>query len=278
MATAVVHVTPALVLRTTDYGEADRVVTLLTEHHGKVSALARGARRSKRRFGGGLGLFGVGEATLRERSELWLLEDLHTTRGFLRLGSELGRFGHASYACELAQQLCPAHEPEPQVFARLLGLLTYLDGLPIIDKPSVLPLRSFELQVLSAVGLGLSLSHCAACGAAVDEQVMVPFDIERGGVHCPGLCFGGPTPTNFGQLLVGRSGGLPGAVRTALLRLGELPLTGTGTDEAARALAEQIPGAVLPTCRDLLLAVVRHHLGRDLRVLEFITKLNRSMM
>ncbi len=59
--------TPAVVLRTVDYGEADRVVTLLCREGGKRSALARGARRSSKRFGAGLSLFGVGEATLLER-------------------------------------------------------------------------------------------------------------------------------------------------------------------------------------------------------------------
>ena len=43
--------TPAIVLRTVDYGEADRVVTLFTREHGKLSALARGARKSVKRFG-----------------------------------------------------------------------------------------------------------------------------------------------------------------------------------------------------------------------------------
>ena len=52
--------TAAIVLRVTDYGEADRIVTLLTESHGKVSALARGAKKSRKRFGAALGLFGCG--------------------------------------------------------------------------------------------------------------------------------------------------------------------------------------------------------------------------
>lgn len=309
-----VTLTQAIVLRVTDYGESDRIVTLLTERHGKVSALARGAKKSRKRFGAALGLFGCGEAALRERSDLWILEELHAQRGFLRLGQELGRFGHACYVCELCQQLCPPHEPEPQIYALLIAFLGRLDELPLSDRPTVAPLRSFELRLLDAVGLGLSLRYCAACGndlvrdlepaarqgdrtraaaASVAEgtlplwgspaapppslatpaMVYVPFDVERGGAHCPHTCFGGPTPHDLGLILSGRSGGLPVAVWRALIDLSESdPCT------LSEARYAGLAPAVLTTCRDVLLAVLRHHLGRDLRAVEFISKLNRSLL
>ena len=72
------RVSAAIVVRLVDYGEADRIVTLMTRDFGKVAALARGARRSGRRFGGGLGLFGVGEAQLTQRrGELWSFDSFH---------------------------------------------------------------------------------------------------------------------------------------------------------------------------------------------------------
>ena len=76
--------TAAIVLRTVDYGEADRVVTLFTRDHGKLSALARGARKSVKRFGAALGLFGVGEAVLVDKPnvELATLERFDGARGF----------------------------------------------------------------------------------------------------------------------------------------------------------------------------------------------------
>ena len=92
--------TPALVLRAQAYGESDRIVTLLTATHGKVTALARGARSSRKRFGAALSPFGFGEAMLRERrgQDLWLLEDLHCSRGFSHLPQELSRYSQACYA------------------------------------------------------------------------------------------------------------------------------------------------------------------------------------
>ena len=145
-------VTEAVVLRLADHGEADRVVTLLTESHGKVTAVAPGARRSRRRFGAALSPFGTGQAALRERrgQELLLLESLHADRGFPHLSQELGRFGHAAYACELCLHLCPPGEPEPDVLALLRGFLGYLDGLPIIDRPRVEALRAFGVLYLAS--------------------------------------------------------------------------------------------------------------------------------
>jgi len=269
MASSPIHVTPALVLRVSDFGESDRIVTLLTEHHGKVSALARGAKASRRRFGAALGLFGCGEAVLRERRDLWLLDELHSHRGFVRLGQELGRFSHASYACELCLHLCPANAPEPAVYRLLLELFTQLDLLPLAARPAVESLRAFELRILNAVGLGLSLHQCATCGSDVPERPYVPFDVPRGGVHCPDTCFGGPTPTELGLILSGLSGGLPAAVRAALIALSKCAL-----ERPPSGLSP----SVLAACRDVLMAVLRHHLGRDLRAVEFISKLNNSLL
>jgi DNA repair protein RecO (recombination protein O) len=81
--------TPAIVLRAVNYGEADRVVTIFGRETGRLSALARGARKSQRRFAGGLGLCSVGSAALRERTgaELLTLERFEVTASHPALGS-----------------------------------------------------------------------------------------------------------------------------------------------------------------------------------------------
>src|SRR3954469_7690398 len=101
MATAIT--TDAILLRSVAYGEADRVVTLLGRTTGRVSALARGARKSTKRFGGGLGLGASGQAALRDRSggELMALESFEVREGRIGLGGDLGRTAHAAYAIEL---------------------------------------------------------------------------------------------------------------------------------------------------------------------------------
>ena len=263
------QVTPALVLRTVNYGESDRIVTLLTAASGKISALAKGARASRKRFGAALSPFGFGEASLRERrgQDLWLLEEMHTARGFSRLGLELGRFGHASYACELCLHLCPPHVPEPVVLSLLVSLLDRLDRLPLETRPAPEPLRVFELQLLQAVGLGLSLESCAACGGEVPEADYVPLDLARGGVICTDACWHGPIPMHIGQ----HGGGLSHPVRAALQALQAQHL---GPEGAAALGALSLPRGIQAACRDLLVMVIQHHLGRTVRSIEFIAKLN----
>ena len=95
--------TPAIVLRAVNYGEADRIVTLFGRETGRLSALARGARKSQRRFAGGLGLCAVGVASLRERAgaDLLTLESFDATAAHVALGTDVARLAHAAYAAEL---------------------------------------------------------------------------------------------------------------------------------------------------------------------------------
>jgi len=245
-------VTPAIVLRTVDYGEADRVVTLLCRQGGKRSALARGARKSARRFGAGLALFGVGEATLSERAgaDLATLESFHGARGFPQILCDVAKMAHGGYACELVRELSPPHKDEPEVFALLLTLLDLLDGAPARAET----LRLFELQLLDAVGLRPTIDRCVVCGRVeLDEEGQL-FDLRRGGVVCP-HCHGHGRP-------------LDGAARRALSEAQRLPLS--------RAAEWALPPSVNAACREALSEVIRDHLGKPLKSLEFIAKLNAS--
>jgi DNA repair protein RecO (recombination protein O) len=247
------HTTLAIVVRTVDYGESDRVVTLLSRDRGKLSAIARGARKSRRRFGAGLGLFGIGEAGLSGRpgAELETLESFDVTRGFPHLPLDVAKLAHASYACELSRELVPPHQPEPALFDLLVALLAHLDA----ETPRAETLRVFELKVLETVGLRPALDRCGRCGdpAGLDEAGQV-FDVRRGGVVC-GPCHGdGPA--------------LGGEARRALVRAQDLELDG--------ASALEITPAVNAVCRTALAALITDHLGRPLKTVEFIAKLNHA--
>jgi DNA repair protein RecO (recombination protein O) len=246
-------ITPAVVVRTVDYGEADRIVTLLTREHGKLSAIARGAKKSKKRFGAGLALFGVGEATFSEKAgtDLATLEAFDGARGFPGLLSDVAKVAHGGYACELVRELVPPRQPEPELFDLLVGFLGLLDG----GEARAETLRVLELRVLDAVGLRPSLEVCASCGGVeeLDRDGQV-FDVRRGGVVCA-ACHGN-----------GRA--LSGEARRALC------------DAQRRSLDESValtlPPAVNASCRDALGALITDHLGRQLKSVEFIAKLNQA--
>lgn len=245
-------VTRAVVLDSVEYGEADRIFTLLAETEGRVSALAKGARRSARRFGAGLSLFGVGQATLATtRGELFRLEAFDSARGFPHLGSEVAKVAHASYACELVRELAPPHKAEPELFALLLSFLGRLDQ----GSAAVEPLRVLELRLLDAVGLRPEFENCLGCGHPARDDEGQVIDIGRGGLVC-GRCHGH-----------GRSA--PAELRQALVWLQNAELTSTVSPK-------HFSRSVQTGCRDILSAFVGQHLSRPLRSLEFIHKLNQA--
>jgi DNA repair protein RecO (recombination protein O) len=255
----------AIVVRVVDYAEADRVATLLLRSQGKVSALARGARRSRKRYGG-LELFACGEATLREgRGELWALEDFDVARGFPHLPLEVSRVAQAAYACEVTRELMPPHHAEPAAYDLLRELLSRLDAGLAEGPLAPAHLRVFELALLDALGFGPVLDRCVACGAALDgddaRSEERHLDVRRGGVSCE-HCSAGHGP---GERPLRDS-----ALRL-LLRARALPLAAAG-----RLLDEPAPREAWDGAREALQALLREHLGRPLRSVEFIAKLNAA--
>jgi len=242
-------VTPAIVLRAVSYGESDRVVTLLGRDTGKVSAMARGARRSQRRFGGGLGLGASGEATLRPRgeAELWGFERFEIGEGRLGLGQDLGRTAHAGYVCELVDRLCAPGQAEPGAFARLEAFLGLLES----RGASAARLRAFELGLLRDLGFGPTFSACAACGEPELDGATTRFSPERGGVLCEGCSARG--------LLVTPE------TRQALETLGRVPL--------AEADGLAFDREVQVACRGLVGELLAQHLAAPLKSLAFLQKL-----
>src|SRR6185369_2515779 len=118
--------TPALVLRTRPYGESDRIVTLITEQHGKLTGIAKGAKNSRRRFGGTLEPFVLIRAVFRQRSSsdlVFLLrcELIGTLRAFTR---DLDRFAAGSYVLELTDRMVVGRESGKEVYTLVHEALT----------------------------------------------------------------------------------------------------------------------------------------------------------
>lgn len=228
--------TEAFVVRSVDYGETDRILTLLTRDRGKLSAIARGARRSTRRFAGALQPFQVIRVTLAPRrgSSLALLGEAELVRAFTSIPGDPVRYAHASLAAELLRELTPEAELDERPFALLSG---YLDALER-RGPGVRLLAELVLSALTLAGFAPRLDRCVVCGAAAPPSRAAAFDPGRG-VVCR-ACGGAPL------LMRGR-------VRAALLAA------------SAGARVEGTDDGDLSEGLDLLLAFARGKLGRDLR-------------
>lgn len=172
----------AVVLRTVDHGEADRVVTLLARGHGKLAAFARAARASRKRFGGALEPFTLVKAELSGRGggdRLLRLESVAPERAFHAIRGDLARIACAAYATELSRELTRDHEPHDELFDLLVDYLGRLDEAPA--RPAML--RAFELAALAAAGYQPRLDACARCAGPLPpgEVIFAPAD---GGPLC----------------------------------------------------------------------------------------------
>lgn len=247
----------ALVLRLVDYGESDRVVTLLTAERGKLAAFARGARASRRRFGGALEPFALlrVEAVERPGRELLSLEAVQVERAFGGIRADLARIACAGYASELSRELVRDAEPHPGLFDLLVRFLAGLDAGPA----TAAGLRAFELGALRAAGLAPRLDSCARCGGVVPERGRLPFDPGRGGILCPG-CAPAAGP-----------GALEMAAPTAraLARLRDQVDRGSAAGDLDPAAARE--------GRRCLTAFIEHHLGRSLPSRRFLDEVGPAL-
>lgn len=172
-------------LRRVDYGESDLVLTLFTESLGRVSALARGARKSRRRFGGVLEPMHTLEVTLDERSgsELGILREAKIVRPRSGVISSLERLDAAGRALGWVRRAAPPKTPEPALWTALEQLL---DRLADESDPTPARQRLAEsgLCFLIAFGWGIDFERCVRCAKTAAPEQTAAIDPARGGLVC----------------------------------------------------------------------------------------------
>ncbi len=172
--------TEAVVLRSMRYGEADRILHVYTPMRGKISAIAKGVRRSKSRFGGRLEPFFRLNLELHEgRSDLMTVTGAETVSAYAVLRADEQALNSAARACDSLGRVFDSGEPHPEVFNLLCSALTLLDEHP--EKATDEFQVAFRLKLLLAAGFAPQLAACASCGEA--EQ-LVGFSPAAGGVIC----------------------------------------------------------------------------------------------
>lgn len=174
----------AFVLRLQDYRETDRLVWLLTTEHGRVSAVARAARKSRRRFGGHLDLFHRVHARIARspRSSLHNLLDCRTTATYPNLRVDALRYGAASLMAELVIELTREEASDPLLFARVSSVFELLDDT---SRPVTWPaLSAAAVTLLHAAGFVMDLGTCGDCGAELARKVGPAWFDPADGLRC----------------------------------------------------------------------------------------------
>ncbi len=165
-----------IVLRTHKLGEADRIVVLCTERHGKVRAVAKGVRKTKSRFGGRLEPTSHVTLQLYEGRELDIVTQAESVDHFAAIRSDLDRLTRAVSMLEAVDQIAQEREVNPDLYRMLLGALRSLSA-----RNSNLVLAGFYWKVLALEGFRPITEACAVCGA---DGELVAFDLHEGGVLC----------------------------------------------------------------------------------------------
>jgi len=194
-----------VVLRTIRLGEADRIVTLMTEAHGKVRAVAKGVRKTKSRFGARLEPLGHVAMLLYQGRELDIITQAESVEHFRSVREDLEAVTMATAMLEAVDQVAQERQSNPRLYAMLVGALR---ALASSRSPMVVP--SFFLKLLALEGFEPVLNQCASCGA---DAELVAFDIDEGGALCR-QCRRGPSLSPEALELMRRilSGGLSGVL------------------------------------------------------------------
>ncbi|HVD60084.1 MAG TPA: DNA repair protein RecO [Gemmatimonadaceae bacterium] len=232
-------VTEAIVLHAFDYLETSRILRLLTREAGVQSVLARGARRSRKRFGSAMDLFaqGIAEIHIRPNRELQTLGALDITRARAELGQDVGRFTGASMISEIVLRF-PYEEAAAGIFDTVEECLDRIAAAP--PESTLEAALGGAWRIIAELGFTPALDVCANCHAPLDSTVSVTFSHSLGGALCK-LCATSATGTRT----------LPPAARNALRTwvVGERVENLAATDARAH--------------QRLLREFFQHHLGTD---------------
>jgi DNA repair protein RecO (recombination protein O) len=178
--------TPAIVLRTIEFSETSLIVTLLTREFGRVSAIAKGARRPKGPFEGSLDLLAVCRVVVIRKSSdtLDLLTEAKLNRRFRGGEKSLERLYGGYYVAEMLRLLTDDHDPHPDVYDLAIQTLQQIDGSGDVASS----LLYFDLQSLRMLGHAPGTDRCTSCGGQVDTTSRLMFGLLTGGIVCADCC------------------------------------------------------------------------------------------
>ncbi|MCP4905519.1 MAG: DNA repair protein RecO [bacterium] len=249
----------ALLLRSVDFGESDRIVHLLTADGGRLTAIAKAARRSHRRFPGTLDLFNhlAIDGRVKPRATMAFLERAKLVHPFLGLRTDPARYALASFLTEMLDRLSPEGIVGPEA-ERIFEFA--IESLRLLERTRPTPsLRLLlELRGLDALGLRPEFGRCVRCGRVAGEGIArdhrVHFHVADGGIVCTacGVRLEGLIPIEIGTLRSLKAGLASPADRLDRIALG------------ARMLAQ---------AARVVFRFQRYHVGVELRSERFLDEM-----
>ncbi|MDR3288983.1 MAG: DNA repair protein RecO [Peptococcaceae bacterium] len=174
-----VYQVDALVIRSREFGEADRLTTLFSRELGKIEAVAKGARKPKSRQRAGVQLFTYADYLIYRGRNLDTINQAGAKESFPHLWADLEQTMAASGMTELLEHATLVGQPHEELFTLTLTCFYLLKHFP----PPLL-LAGYALRLTAVLGFTPSLEQCAGCGGQVSGERYL-FDVEAGGIVCP---------------------------------------------------------------------------------------------
>lgn len=165
-----------IVLRTHKLGEADRIVSFITERHGKVRAVAKGVRKTRSKFGARLEPTSHVALQLYEGRDLDIVTQAESIDHFKAIREDLDRLTRAVTMLEAVDQLSLEREPNPDLYRMLLGALR-----TVAARNSALVVAGFHWKILALEGFRPMVEGCVVCDT---PDGLVAFDPTEGGLLC----------------------------------------------------------------------------------------------
>jgi DNA repair protein RecO (recombination protein O) len=249
------HKTTGFVLRALSYGESDLIVTFYSNEFGKLKGIAKGAKRSKKRFANVFEPFSLTNIifTRKSRDMLAFIESCEIIDHYDAVRRDLEKTLMASYFIDLADHFSPEGKKNEKVFELLQTFLTLLGA----EKASDAVVRFFEMRMLKLAGFEPTLDHCIMCKTSVTNGSAYYFYANEGGIKCARCA----RPQRYDQAISA------GTVRTLLL--------GKDMDiDKIKLIA--LSDSLARESRNILSGFISHILSREvksLKVMEQVRKL-----
>jgi DNA repair protein RecO (recombination protein O) len=249
---------PAIVLRRVDFGDYDLILTFFTLKKGKISAIAKSAKKSTRRFGGILELFSLLEivCSFRMDGDLMILQEADLKNSFSGIRADLNKTAYASYFVEMVNEWTESGAKQEDLYLLLCHVLEQIDAGRIPEEISGI---LFLIRFASIAGIRPNLLKCSICRLETDKikEERVAFDFSRSGIICQ-KCAGKSVSRlslskgTIKQLLWVESGGLKKA--------GKIKFTPLAIKEGL----------------DLLETFTAYHLGKEMQSLRFLKQIRKE--
>jgi len=249
--------TPAIMLRRIEHGDYDLIITFMALEQGKITVIAKHARKSIKRFSGILELFTMLQVVCTKgRGTMPILQEASLEQPYYHIRKDIKKTAYASYWTEIINEWLEEGKKQTDIFYLLMQTLHALDTSSVSDEHASI---FFQTRFLKAAGLSPNLSECHICKTGLDgiPGNNLGIDLSGGGIVC-GKCEKHPT----GKKQISK-----GTVK-------QLLWISRGDEKTAKRV--KFSSQTLKNSLEFLDSFISYHLGKDLKSLKFLRDMRHS--